>query len=245
VFVPTFSLRELVGLAASVVLLAAIVIPSVRQARKQAGVQLCQSRAGQIGTSLMTYANDSEGWLPIASDRPGRWLPGDVKDQPATSNSAGLFRLVNCRYASPVAFQCPATGGRDFVVQAGMVDFPAADCVSYSYQYSMVPHAVFLREPAVAGEAARMAILADSTPLFPEGRFRRDRLSASGSDNHRGRGQNVLFLDMHAEWARSPSVGVAGNNIFLADGISDYRGNETPASRTDTFLLPAYSGDRK
>ena len=85
-----------------------------------------------------------------------------------------------------------------------------------------------------------MAILADSTPLFPRGRFRRDRVNATAGDNHAGTGQNVLYFDMHVEWSRTAAAGVRDNNIFLAGEIREYAGDEKPADPTDTFLLPAW-----
>ena len=67
-----------------------------------------------------------------------------------------------------------------------------------------------------------------------------DYLGASAGDNHQGAGQNVLYLDGHVSWSDTAQAGVRGNNIFLAEGIFHYRGDETPAGPTDTFLLPAY-----
>ena len=90
---------------------------------------------------------------------------------------------------------------------------------------------------AVAG---RMAILGDRNPLFNNGRFIPKRIESLVSDNHGQTGQNVLYLDMHVEWAETPSAGVDGNNIFLAEGIYEYTGNEEPTGPTDTFLLPTY-----
>ena len=85
-----------------------------------------------------------------------------------------------------------------------------------------------------------MAILADSTPFYRNGGFEADQAATAASENHGRTGQNVLYLDMHVGWAKGPAVGVNKNNIFLAEGIYNYRGNETPVGPTDTFLLPAY-----
>ena len=43
------------------------------------------------------------------------------------------------------------------------------------------------------------------------------------------------------EWAQTAEAGVMGNNIYLAEGVYEYRGDERPSTPTDTFLLPAYS----
>ena len=86
-----------------------------------------------------------------------------------------------------------------------------------------------------------MAILADNSPVFNGGRFQADCLGRQAGDNHDSTGQTVLYMDMHVDFKAKPSVGVGGNNIYLADGVTDYKGNEKPAGPTDSFLLPAYS----
>ncbi len=82
-----------------------------------------------------------------------------------------------------------------------------------------------------------MKILADNTPAFVNGVFRPERAEAV-SDNHGGRGQNVLDLTGRVVWAKSNRIGVNDNNIFLADNVTMHLGKEAPASRTDSFLLP-------
>jgi hypothetical protein len=123
---------------------------------------------------------------------------------------------------------------------AGMTDFPQGRFIGYSYQHSL-GQGLSLNDSTLRAAAAEMAILADSNPLFAGGRFRPGRLGAAVSDNHDGRGQNVLYLDNHARWTTSALAGVQGNNIYLAEGVLEYRGDEAPVSPTDTFLLPAYS----
>ena len=238
----TFSFRELVALAASIIVLAAVIVPGLHHARQLRTAELCAAQLGQVGQSLTAYAAANDSYLPAAAGRTARWLP--AKGEASVSNSAGLFKLVRAGYAPPTRFQCPAVGGGAFAVQAGMVDFPASDFVSYSYQHSLGANALRLGAKDVQHVRDKMAILADSTPLFRDGRFLADRVRATAGDNHKRRGQNVLYLDMHTDWATTPNVGVDGNNIYLAEGVYRYTGEETPNDATDTFLLPAYSGQQ-
>lgn len=252
---PTFSMREMGGVAAAAVLIAAVVIPSVIEAGRRTDRVRCASSVGSLGAAIQSSANDHGGLLPGAplpdgasgagasesSDEP-RWLPaGDAR---AVSNSSALFSLVRGQYASPADFQCPAVGGGSFVVRAGMMDFPAAKHISYSYQYAIGPWRLRQDDDRLAAVAEQMAILADGTPLFEGGQFHRDRLDARASENHDGRGQNVLYFDMHVDWAERPTAGVSEDNIFLAGQIRDYRGVERPTSLHDTFLLPTFTPDR-
>lgn len=243
-FRPVFSLRELGALVAATVLLALVFVPSIRRARYRALIGRCRANAGQIGVGLRTYANANGGWLPAASGVSRRWLVGG--NQPAVSNSAGLFRLVRCGYVSPRPFRCPgspsgAEGGFD--VTPERKDFPNGGTISYSYQHTVGAEGFPRPRTVLVRATSSMAILADETPVFRNGRFLRDRVGAAAGDNHDATGQSVLYLDMHVEFQPGADVGVDGNNIFLADGIYDYQGDERPVHATDTFLLPAFSGN--
>lgn len=238
--IPTFTFREMAVAAAALVLFGIVLLPAIRNARTGSQIAACAAQVGQIGTALGSYANANDGYLPAVEGKQAQWLPAEGKS--AVSNSVALFKLINGRYASsPVVFQCPAIGGSSFQVTAGMTDFPAGKYVGYSYQHSIGKYRLRQNDPVLSTVAKEMAILADSSPLFDDGRFHRDRMNVLGSDNHRWAGQNVLYLDQHVAWSEKPDVGVNGDNIYNAQGVTDYAGNEVPASMTDTFLLPSYS----
>ena len=242
VFMPTFSLRELGVVAAAAVLMAVVFIPSIRAAHRRALQADCTAQAGQIGSAILSYANNNNGQLPAAGSQEHRWLPSERSA--SASNSSALFRLVQMGYAKAPAFQCPAIGGESFPVQAGMVDFPAGQFVSYSYQHTL-GRPLDLNDSRYGGKQEKMAIMADATPVFSDGQFHPDRANDQAcSDNHNGAGQNVLYLPGNVKWVDSPTVGIDADNIYLVRGVVQYRGDETPSDPTDTFLLPAYSGQR-
>ena len=238
----TFSLRELLGAAAAILLVIAVLVPSLRQARHRGEITRCASNAGQIGSALLTYSNANDDYLPSPDGDSRRWLPS--AGQAAASNSSSLFKLVRHGYATPVIFRCPAGGHESFVAKAGMMDFPEQQYISYSYQHTLGSRGLRRSDPRLQAVAQRMAVLADSTPVFSEGRFRRERVAKAISENHDRDGQNVLYLDMHVGWSERPTVGVSNDNIFLIEGVTDYRGDEQPSSATDTFLLPSFTPAR-
>jgi len=236
-----FSLRELGAVAAVAGLLTCVLLPVVRRASQVASAGQCRAHQGQIGSALTAYANANDDRLPAAGRR-RRWLEASGEG----GTSAGLFKLVAAGYAPPAAFRCSGRSGPDegdFEVRAGMVDFPSARSVGYSYQHTFGSNELRRSDPALAAVVESMAILADQTPAFPQGRIRTgpQRAESGNSLNHGQTGQNVLYLDMHVAWVRTPAAGVMGNNIYLVEGVAVYRGDETPAGPTDTFLLPAYT----
>jgi prepilin-type processing-associated H-X9-DG protein len=240
-FRPRVNLRDVVAVASVLLLAGFVYFFTIGRTNAASLRDRCLAQMTQIGRATQAYANENDGSLPISSATLRPWLAsagGGV-----VSNSTGLFHLVSAGYAPPEIFQCPGTGGAShpsFAVQAGMTDFPHGTFIGYSYQHTL-GRGLSLNDPALKSVAGDMAILADSNPLFTGGRFQPQRLGNPLSQNHGGKGQNVLYLDGHARWANNAAVGVNGNNIYLADGVFKYRGDETPANPTDTFLLPTYS----
>jgi len=238
---PTFSLRELAAIASVAAIGLCVLLPVVRRASEVTAVGQCAARIGRIGSALTEYANDNDDRLPGVSDQ-GNWLSASSHG----GTSAALFTLVSDDYAKPEAFRCPA-GSRedagDFEVHAGMVDFPSADAVGFSYQHPFKAGELRRSNPALAPVAESMAILADQSPAFDQAQPREPARPArtANSPNHDRTGQNVLFLDMHVAWVKTPAAGVMGNNIYLIDDIEVYNGDEIPTP-PDTFLMPAYTG---
>lgn len=241
--------REIVAVAASLALLASVLVPLFRRTVRLGTAERCAEQVGRIGQAMAVYADANNQYLPVAGTSHAgaapHWLPSATR--PAVSNSEGLFKLISAGLAGQSLFQCPAARNdapKTFAMTAGMIDFPQGRFIDYSYQHTLGPSSIRRSDPTLAVVADSMAILADSTPVFQAGRFLPDRVGAQAGDNHSGRGQNVLYLDMHAQWSRNAAAGVMGDNIYLVDGIDTYSGDEAPAGPTDSFLLPAYSRRR-
>jgi hypothetical protein len=234
----TFNLRELAAIAAAIVLMIGVFVPSLRVARQRNHQNICTTQLGQIGAGLQTYAMNNAGFLPHGETTSNRWLPDGA--EPVASNSAAPFKLVRLRYvAGPSVFQCPAVGGPGFTVREEMTDFPSPQHISYSYQHAVGGNVMRMDDPDIVHAADDMVILADQTPLFRNYRFMPDRLVAPISENHGGRGMAVLYIAGHVRWVDHAGVGVKGDNIFLADDLHEYTGTEAPAQPTDSFLLPS------
>jgi hypothetical protein len=55
---------------------------------------------------------------------------------------------------------------------------------------------------------------------------------AGNSENHGGRGQNILAVGGHVRWANRPQAGLAGDHIYLNHHLR----HEAGIMRTDTVL---------
>ncbi len=233
---PSFSLRELGAVAAMLVVVGAILVPSWRHAAQMSRQTACVARVGEIGAALGHYANENNGQLPALGLEDAAWF-AYAQAPLRVSNSQNLWQLITGQYIKdPVLFQCPSGEVQPFSVAASLIDFPGPQYIGYSYQNGVNSPPVRLD---AVDDPASMAILADQTPLA-NGQALLGCQSQQNSPNHGGRGQSVLYLDMHAAWQTSPNVGHKGDNIWVAQGIDEYQGIERPAAPTDSFLLPNF-----
>ena len=78
------TLIELLVVISMIAFLIALLIPSLKRSVKLASATICQHNLKQIGTSLLMYTNDYDGWLPVttveesvvasADPRPSAWF---------------------------------------------------------------------------------------------------------------------------------------------------------------------------
>lgn len=80
-----FSLTELLITCAIIVILAGMLLPALNKARSQVQRINCASNMKQLGTASLTYAGDSDDYLP----------PGQSFTTAATDNNVYWFHLIN------------------------------------------------------------------------------------------------------------------------------------------------------
>jgi prepilin-type processing-associated H-X9-DG protein len=237
---PTVALHELLAIAACIVLFFGIFIPGYYRAQRISERNLCRQNMHQVFAGLYTYEQANAEYLPYAGFIPnGSWLrpakPGVVR---ASNTRHPYLLLKEGHVTNPRVFVCPADPRglpmlMDNYRQAR--DFAEPGNCSYSVQNCNVE-----RPLPMTQMSNRMAYLADKNPLFRSGVVHTVEAPmalnsmAHGSDG----GQNVLFVDGHVRWEQKPTVGVAGDHIYLAGNRTEYAGTEPPTCATDTFLIP-------
>ena len=247
--IPVLSLRELVAIAACITLFVGIFVPGYFKARNFAQRNYCLEHLRKMGTGMATYAEDHNGYLAQAGFVPGgSWLRTTTPGVPRVSNTRPLYLLRRYNYVTEArVFICPATARkrkgnvRPMIVDdyTKFNDFVEPANVTYSPIFMNLPKGRQLEKMPL-----RMVLVADRNPLFDEqaphvmSPYDESFANSRAHDDDNGAGQCVLFADGKTLWATKPTVGVAGDNIYLAGERWLYEGIERPLFETDTFCVP-------
>ena len=234
----TFSLKELIAIAACLLLAIGILFPAFNKAAQAANRSKCAAFQGQIGSALQSFALNNNGLFPSSNQKKFNWLThsNDRLLKPV-SNSRNLYKLIAEKYVpNPQVFLCPAVGGVTFNPEQNQADFKKSTHVNFSYAFNSADSPIRFSN---SKNSDKRIVLADSSPIVFNGSSA-DLNNNIVSANHNFDGQNVLFLDGHTKWQAASSL-QTNDNIFQAGQIENYVGTEKPENDSDTFLLPAWT----
>jgi len=186
--------------------------------------------------------------------------------------TSSFYLLVKYYEVTPRSFVCKAdTGVTEYDPSdepGGYIDYtdfwdfgpnPREHC-SYSYHMPYSPYALTTssdpdlavaadRNPWIKGPGYDPAYKTptDFAAYNPDGS--REQVSLGNSPSHQGDSQNVLFVDIHVEQAKSPACGVNDDNIYTYWGnTNDIRRGTLPTPQTmptnreDSYLVNDMEG---
>ena len=239
-FLSNFS--EIAAIAAAVILIAGVLVPTFGYARSRYFQQKCQTQLGGIFEGFRNYINDNDGKQPFIAKPEGAfwWMIGDEK----RSNTSHMYLLVAKGYAKPSLFICPGKKSKQKVNTASYDiskynDFPGREYVNYSFS---------IKCPKSEGGSlrCRKVLISDSNPIFEDLpndysktiqiELKKELLNAN-SLNHNGRGQNITCGDGSVDFHKTRKI-FGHDDIFTLEDTDTYKGNERPSCSTDQFLAP-------
>ncbi|MBN2446106.1 MAG: DUF1559 domain-containing protein [Phycisphaerae bacterium] len=238
--IPFSNLRDIVAVAAMVVLAVGLGLPGLLNVRERGQRIACSANLAQIGSAVQQYANAFDSSLPFVGWNQGEntWLPTDDPDVQTLPNRRHVYPLLRGRYVRPTAFICPSrmhVAMRDEQIDEND-DFLESRNVSYAYQ-----NMAGVRPSAE--DLPALPLLSDENPLFQDGLPLFDALrqglssSKRNSPAHRSAGQNILSLSGHVQWVTTPTVGIKNDNIWTLRDVTEYTGREGPSSVYDSQML--------
>jgi hypothetical protein len=242
------NLSQTVAIAAAIILVAGVLIPTLGYARYNQWKQLCQQQMSSIFTGLTGYIADHDGQQPGGAIEPGTyWYRVGYQGKDSQSSTRRMWTLVRLGYTDAGDYVCPGrSDGRSLQFDTTQVqdfhDFPAKRYITYSPRIPCVQdkQSVLNCEP----------ILADSNPIFEgisdetSGEFIgqiTEQMLRANSVNHRGRGQNVLCGNGSVQFRTERLVGTSNDDMYTLQGMlqgSRIKGCELPSCETDFFFAP-------
>ena len=215
---PLLALREVVGLAAAILIFVGLFVPGYQNARTIAWRNACADNLRQIGNGFVTYAEANEGNLPYPGPLPdgARWGQTVGGTANGRGNSPPVYQLIRQQLVAPKAMTCPVPG-----------------TPGYSFPLPVKPLNKNRAEPGTP-------LSSDWTPLLdPRGQIIPADQAARNSNSHgRSAGQNVLHIRLNVHFYRTPNVGLEHDDIYRVFGVEQYTGLERPVLKTDAFLIP-------
>lgn len=239
-----FRLGDLISLAAMLLIAVSVLWPVMSTARSQATKMACADNLRTVASAMSQYAGSNRDQLPMATASlgGGRWW--DVGPRSSSSNSSNLFTLARQGFATLASLACPGNPNACRAEPApDAMDWQNLEQVSYSYQIMFGPSRRTLHG------ADRAAVLADRSPVVLRAARGQVIYPWENSPNHAARGQEILYSDGSAGWARTPTL-ENGDNIWLPRAIEEalrqaaisrglkLQGTETPHGVDDVFLGP-------
>jgi hypothetical protein len=235
-------IHEVATVAAVLLFSVSLIWPALSYVRQDARRLACANNLSITAAGFAHYAADNNDRLPNRGAMAGATWWNVGKSCAATgeckeSNSAHLYHLARSGYVDARTLNCPENHDAPSKPDPAAQDWNDARAVSYSYQNQYAKH-----QPRLS-QTSQMAILADKNPLFvargdgKAGLKQANLPAVAPSKMHRSSGQNVLRSDGSVIWSNSPVLD-NGDNIWLASGINEYRGVESPSTVTDSFLVP-------
>ncbi len=205
--VSSFTLIELLVVIAIIAILAAMLLPALKQARERAQAITCTNNMKQIGTGFAMYLADYEGYYPPYGETISAGGYGTCWD----GKLAPYLNLEINKSKTSTVFWCPSSPdnyldrNRTYAAHGGM-------CLTTGWSYCFFRENQLLRKPgdfAITYEVIRSVLFGGSN----NGEYNVARTDGGSTLYRHQGGTNILFADLHVDWKHL--TGCQSNNWWF------------------------------
>lgn len=203
----TWSAADSIVMAGVLLAVSLIFFPAIASSRYRAQVTACGDHLRNLGIALAGYSEHHEGFFPSIPVDGNRSVAGIYAVMLAETMRVDDSRIILCpgsRWVRQRAdFRIPTLAELDRARGRQLLDLQRNMGGDYAYTLGNISNGSY-RTPRNLLRTD-FALLADAPSLHLPGRQ---------SGNHAGRGQNVLFGDLHIEFLASPQSEPLGDDLF-------------------------------
>lgn len=205
-----FTLVELLVVIAIIAILAAMLLPALKNARDKSMQTACANNLKQLSLYTQYYTDDYNGRLPLAYVSGGEWSGYAADDfgswfsllAPYDGITPTDYDTFGCKRASP--FHCPVKSGTDPTFAPSIA---SASDGAYIPVENGISNGRLMR---VVNPSIKVWLM-DTTSCY----YFNPYLSGKSCDPRHSHGVNILFFDWHVNWL--------GYNQVLAEPSASFR----------------------
>jgi anti-sigma factor RsiW len=186
-----------------------LIFPAIESSRFRARVTACQENLQRLGTALIRYSDHHAKYFPQVSQQGNLAAAGIYAPVLLGDGLLEASRQVVCpgsSLAGDRSFQVPSLGQLGAATGRELEQLRSVMGGSYGYSLGYVEDGRYVSTRNLSRPT--FALMADAPS---------DTLPGFQSENHGGRGQNVLFEDGHVRFLTSSRPIEDGDDVFVND----------------------------
>jgi hypothetical protein len=223
-----WSAADTIVVAGVLLAVSLIFFPAIAGSRYRAQVTACGENLRNLGFALAGYSEHHQGFfpsIPVSGNRSAAGIYAALLREALYLDDPRVVLCPGSRLAARGAeFRIPTLAELDRAQGPQLLELQRNMGGDYAYALGYVANGGYTTPRNLV--RCNFALLADVPSLHLPGRQ---------SSNHAGRGQNVLFEDLHIEFLQSPQSEPLGDDLFR----NRYGYVEAGLDERDSVLVPS------